>query len=155
VLFPLSFASLMVAAAVFDVRYLRIPNILSGALIVLFACTCIAGLFRPLTPHLISFAVAAIGGCILFFGNVWGGGDTKLLAAITLFLEPNELLSFFLTVAVIGGVLATVMLAVRFAPVRSLNPSSSPRKNVPYGVALAGGGLLWLMTHVGILGVDA
>lgn len=140
----LAFAGLLIAAAVSDVRGFRIPNSITGALALLFIVSSAAGLYRPLTPHLVAFIIAAVIGAALFFANLWGGGDTKLLAGIALFVEPRDLVPLLLITALAGGVLATGLLLRRTFAGADLQHTDK----IPYGVALAAGGLV-----VGLKGV--
>jgi prepilin peptidase CpaA len=137
----IGFIALMTAAALSDARSLRIPNIIPLALIALFVIACTAGLFRPLAPHLESFAIAALVGCFLFYRGIWGGGDAKLLAGLGLFLEPHDLFSLALVVAVAGGVVAALVLIEK-----AVKKQPAAHAAIPYGIALAAGGLNWCFT---------
>jgi prepilin peptidase CpaA len=133
----LAFAGLLIAAALSDIRGYRIPNSITGALVLVFIAACALGLYRPVTPHLIAFAMAFTFGAALFFGRLWGGGDAKLMAAIGLYLEPRQVLALLLITALAGGVLAAGAL-LRRAPAGS---TVAHADRIPYGVALAFGGL--------------
>lgn len=137
ILSGLAFASLLIAAAATDIRGYRIPNSITGALVVVFIVACAFGLHRPLTPHLVAFAMAFVFGAALFFARLWGGGDAKLLAAIGLYLEPRQVLALLLITALAGGVLAAGLLIRRAAAGAGLQHTTT----IPYGVALAFGGL--------------
>jgi prepilin peptidase CpaA len=137
ILSGLAFASLLIAAAVSDIRGYRIPNAIIGALVLVFIVSCAFGLHRPLAPHLIAFAMAFVFGAALFFGRLWGGGDAKLLAAIGLYLEPRQVLALLLITALAGGALAAGVLVRRAAAGSNLQHNDK----IPYGVALAFGGV--------------
>ncbi len=137
ILSGLAFASLLIAAAVTDIRGTRIPNSITGALVLVFIVSCAFGLHRPLAPHLIAFAMAFVFGAALFFGRLWGGGDAKLLAAIGLYLEPRQVLALLLVTALAGGVLAAGLLVRRATAGSNIQHDNT----IPYGVALAFGGL--------------
>jgi prepilin peptidase CpaA len=128
---------LLIAAAAADVRSLRIPNVIPLTLAALFVLTAAAGLQQPLLPHLTSFGIASVLSLALFIGNIWGGGDTKLTAAVALFLVPAELLRFALVTSVSGGLLAVALLVARH------RQTAAAKTHMPYGVALAAGGLDW------------
>ena len=72
---PSLFAGLLVAAAIWDIRHYRIPNVISGLLTGLFAIACALGMFAPITLHLLSFLIAGVLGAAFFFRGWWGGGD--------------------------------------------------------------------------------
>lgn len=139
VLATIAFASLLLTAAIYDIKYLRIPNVIAGGLVVVFFGAYVAGAYRPLAPHLVAFAVIAPLALLLFYTNVWGGGDTKLLAGISLYLEPQDLLPFLLVTSLVGGVIAAALLVKRGVQ----SKRESGRQDVPYGAALAAGGFNW------------
>ncbi len=87
------------------------------------------------------FAVGALG----FAGGVVGGGDVKLLAAASLFAGPAHMIDFLTVTALIGGALGLALLAG--APIGPVAPTADGtlrarlRGGLPYGPAIAGGGL--------------
>jgi prepilin peptidase CpaA len=81
-------------------------------------------------------AFALLAG--LFALKVMGGGDVKLLTALALWIPPYQFLQLLLIMSVAGGALTIVMVA--WHTIRR-------RKNrlmIPYGVAIAFGGL-WVL----------
>lgn len=136
--------ALLAAAAVHDIRSLRIPNAIPLAIVALFAASYAGGLYHPFLPHLVSFLATAILGATLFYSDLWGGGDTKLMAAFGLFLLPYEIPRFVVATAVSGGILAAGLLATN----RFRAPAARV-KEMPYGVALAAGGLFSLTIPLG------
>ena len=89
----------------------------------------------------LQFAVA-IGAfallSILFALRMMGGGDVKLLTALALWIEPNAFLQLLIIMAIAGGVLTIVMGAYHFLQ------NQKERLAIPYGVAIAFGGL-WVL----------
>jgi prepilin peptidase CpaA len=89
----------------------------------------------------------------LFMLGAMGGGDVKLGAAVFLWAGPAQAFPVLVIVAWTGGLVAVMgWLADRQAlqglgwpPIRCLRHALSARRGVPYGVALAAGGLfiLW------------
>jgi prepilin peptidase CpaA len=78
-----------------------------------------------------------------------GGGDAKLIAATCLWLGPEGCLAFMIYTALAGGALTLILLAARkfgavYAPVlpAPLGRHLEPAGDIPYGVAIAAGGLL-------------
>jgi prepilin peptidase CpaA len=135
----MAIGGLLIIAAAYDIRSFRIPNVIPLLLALLFAGTWAVGAQGALTPHALSFACAGVVSVALFLANVWGGGDTKLTAAMALFLTPTELGRFLLVAALVGGVVAATILIVR-----RRNAAPTTRNTpLPYGVALAAGGLDW------------
>jgi prepilin peptidase CpaA len=78
-------------------------------------------------------------GVGLFSAGAFGGGDVKLLAVTTLWAGPTMVLPFLIVTALAGGLLSlTVLMRAQLAG-RSLHVAAKP--NVPYGVAIAIGGI--------------
>ncbi len=86
---------------------------------------------------------------ILFALNVMGGGDAKLLTASAVWFGFNSSLTVFLiAVAFIGGILTIGILSLR-SHSQEIMASGLPvpdsllvAKKVPYGIAIAVGGLM-------------
>ncbi len=76
---------------------------------------------------------------ILFRFKMMGGGDVKLLTALALWIEPSAFLQLLIIMALAGGVLTIVMGAYHFLR------RQKERLAIPYGVAIAFGGL-WVLT---------
>lgn len=105
---------LVVVAAIFDIRYRRIPNWLVLAGIV-------AGFtWNAYSSHGSGLVRAAGGlglGFILYFPlyllRARGAGDVKLLAAAGAITGPGNCFWLFLLTAVLGGLIAVVLLMFR------------------------------------------
>jgi prepilin peptidase CpaA len=133
----------LLLAAISDFRSMRIPNAIPAALAALFVVSVAVGDQSPLVPHLESFAVTAAIGSALYIANVWGAGDTKLMAATALFMIPGDLGRFGLVTSLAGGVIATTALVKQ----RVTSGSTARLAEIPYGIALAAGGLDWCVMH--------
>jgi prepilin peptidase CpaA len=150
----------LVLAAGYDVATYTIPNWLSLAIAAVFpAMALIAGM--PLTSFALHIAIGVATltfGIVLFAMRLFGGGDAKLLAATALWMGPQTILSFLIGTAMVGGALATAVLLFRRMPLpaelaarRWAMRIHSKEKGVPYGVAIAGGGLaIYYATPVAI-----
>ena len=86
---------------------------------------------------------------VLFWMNMLGGGDAKLMAAGALWMGPDHIIEFLAYVTAFGGVLAVAMLAYRsFLPANAFPLPGWARRlhktgeGIPYGIAIAAGGLL-------------
>jgi prepilin peptidase CpaA len=143
----------MIAAAVYDAATLTIPNWISLVLVALFPIAAFsAGL--NWTEAGIHFAVgfaALLAGMGLFATGAIGGGDAKLFAAIALYAGAADFAPYILAVALAGGGLAGALFAVRWAAAFDVYGRMSWLKHIvktgagiPYGVAIAGGGLFVL-----------
>jgi prepilin peptidase CpaA len=70
-----------------------------------------------------------------FYVGMMGGGDVKLAAALALWFPPAGTIKFLVFMSVAGGVLTLGILAWHRAQRREGRPQ------IPYGVAIAVGGL--------------
>ncbi len=74
----------------------------------------------------------------LFAVGAMGGGDVKLLTALALWIPPTTFLQLLVVMAIAGGALTIVMGAWHVAR------RQRDRLKIPYGVAIAAGGL-WVI----------
>jgi prepilin peptidase CpaA len=146
----LAFPLLLLLAATFDVTTMTIPNRLNTMIALLFLPAAVTAGFGvwDLAFHLLT-AGAVIALCFGMFAlNLIGGGDAKLAAAISVWLDPWLVLQWVLWSAVYGGALTIIILLFRMLPLRTF-VARSPwlaqlhnwKSGVPYGVALAAAGL--------------
>ena len=134
-------AALLVVAAVLDLRSRTIPNSLNLA-IALLAIPFWWATGLSLWPD----AAIQLGIGALVFGlfaiafalGGMGGGDVKLVAAIALWLPWEAVIVLLVLMSLAGGVLTLAMVA------RKKLARSEARLEIPYGVAIAFGGL-WLI----------
>ncbi len=105
--FPLAlFVGLLCLAALTDLQEYRIPNSITMAIAALYpAYALLPGAEADvLGAVLLAAAVLAIGTGLFALG-VLGGGDVKLIAAVTLWIGPAGFLEFLLIMAICGGVI--------------------------------------------------
>ncbi len=145
------FPACMAFAAAMDLTTMTVPNRIPLVLIIGFACLAP---FVGLSLTEIGFqTAAALIALIIGFGMFamgWiGGGDAKLFAATVLWLSPEALLTYVFVSALLGGVLTLLLLAYRSYPLPPFMMSHGwiyrlhqPQEGVPYGIALAAGGLI-------------
>jgi len=140
-------------AAIVDVRSRRIPNWLTGSLV-------LGGLlFNVWRGGIVgvglALAGAALGLAILlpFYAvRAIGAGDVKLLAGLGAVLGPQMLVSVAVYAALAGGVISAIMLARGgrlLSVVREMliehRPPTRGGRTAPYGVAIASGMYLSLV----------
>lgn len=151
---------MLLAVALFDITKFIIPNWLNAAFILLFP------IFLLVTPQDIEWwwSLAAMGcffvvGLLIFQLNIMGGGDVKLLIALSLWIgwEGQTLMIFGLLVSIAGGILAIFLLVTRFIAKKS-NTKNLPKvlqlkSPIPYGVAIAYafGTLIWKNQILGLV----
>ncbi|MGE0529710.1 MAG: prepilin peptidase [Hyphomonadaceae bacterium] len=144
-----AFAGLVVYAACSDIARLIIPNWVSIALAAIFpVAALIAG--APLMTiglHLLfGFGVLAVG-FVLFQLNIIGGGDAKLLAAVSIWTGMTAFMPFIFWTAIAGGLMALALLTARqLLPVGSypsfVDHLLKKQNGIPYGVAIMVGALM-------------
>lgn len=140
-------SGLMLWVIVSDAVRYTIPNLLNGAILVLYGAALL--LLPGLDPlmALVAAALMLAVGLGLFALGLMGGGDIKLLVVLTLWtgwgMATLQLL--FLT-AVFGGVLVLLLLALRVVvpplwlrlrPTHTLPRVLGRKQPVPYGIAIA------------------
>jgi prepilin peptidase CpaA len=150
-IFLMIFPVAMAFAAANDLFTMKIPNRISLALIVGFIV--VALLTRmPLETvgiHIAcAFAVLALTFTLFSF-NLLGGGDAKLMAAGALWMGSAHIIEFLAFVTIFGGVLCLMILSYRRVVPADLLPLPGWAQRlhttggpVPYGIAIAAGGLM-------------
>lgn len=157
------FLTMVGVAAYFDLRYRRIPNILTASGLGLALVLRGAEGLDPFVSGLIGAALAALVAVPLFALRAFGGGDGKLLIAVGGFLGGGMLPGALLLIALIGGVIGlvdafrrrvllpvlynTADLMKRMATLGRAGHrpelSAPGAVTIPYGVAIALGAALW------------
>ncbi|MEO8176921.1 MAG: prepilin peptidase [Sphingomicrobium sp.] len=131
-------AILLVVAAVVDVRTFTISNSLNLA-VALLAPLFWLSIPLPLWPNVAVQLAIAAGVFSLFaagfYVGMMGGGDVKLAAALALWFSPAETLRFLVLMSLAGGVVTVVAMVVH------KSRGNAGRPEIPYGVAIAFGGL--------------
>ncbi|HEX8193012.1 MAG TPA: prepilin peptidase [Allosphingosinicella sp.] len=134
-------AAALVAAAVGDLKSRTIPNWLNGAIALGAIVYWVASGLDPWPDMALRLGVA-LAVFALFAGafaiGMMGGGDVKLLGAVALWLPPGGVLFLLVAMSLAGGALTVAMWA------RHKLRRSSHTLEIPYGVAIAFGGL-WLI----------
>ena len=168
----IALTALVIVAAVYDIRFRRIPN----WLVVAGFCLGLAlnifffrvdGLILALFGAALAFAIY-----LPFFAlRAMGAGDVKLMIAIGAFVGARNWLILFLITAILGGILAVCLLLVRGGLIRALknvlfilgelvrlrlpyrrDPAldiKHPRAvTLPHGVSIAVGTLVFLLLEI-------
>ena len=150
-------ATLLVFAALRDIATRTVPNWVSLAIL---AVGCVLQAVAGTLPTAGLSGVAVFAAAALMWRQGWlGGADVKLLAAGSVALAPVAVVSFILVVALAGGALALLYLALSLV-VRRPAPGGRTtvsrrllkaeawrihnRRSIPYAVAIAAGGLFTL-----------
>jgi Flp pilus assembly protein protease CpaA len=147
---------LLITIAYSDVRTRRIPNALAAAIAILGLSRMILADDPVAAGHTVvaSAAVFAVT-FLLFWRGVFGGGDAKLISTTVMLVGFRDVFDFFFLMSLCGGTLALAILTCdRFRLHRrhiyqgtteagSSGPPTPP--TVPYGVAIAGAGVVILI----------
>lgn len=147
------FVCTIAVAMAYDLVAFRIPNSVSLALVLLFGLGALAAA-DPVDwlGHAGAGALLLAVGTVAFARGWLGGGDVKLLVAISVWMGFALLPAYLLAVGLIGGVLALLLLLLRarlafteplwvrvgLAMPRVLRPGEA----VPYGIAIGTAALL-------------
>lgn len=147
------FPAAMILAASFDFFTMTIPNWLSAGLAAaFFAIAPLAGLpFHDIALHTSAGLAMLAVGFALFVPGWIGGGDAKFFAATALWLGWEHLLYYAIVFSLLGGALTIVLLMARRLPLPAFLCRQEwalrlhdARGGIPYGIALAIGGLIVL-----------
>lgn len=146
------YVALLLLAAFCDLTRLVIPNGVVGLLAALFV---VAAVLLPVGvdwgAHIGAGLAAGLLGTAAFARGKMGGGDVKFVAAVSLWAGLDHLLALLTATALAGGALALALLVVRAGVCRWAGAPGATRGlpavlraggPVPYGVAIAAGGLL-------------
>ncbi|HEY8618421.1 A24 family peptidase [Phenylobacterium sp.] len=135
------FGALLGGAAASDLKSYRIPNRLclalaAGALVLAFPASSDEWVSRGGAFLAVSIVVLS-----LYVMRAMGGGDVKLLAAVSLWIPLGELPVFVLALGLAGGVQALVTMAGR--RLATAGAAATMRRRMPYGVSIALAGWAW------------
>lgn len=149
-IFGILLAVLLLMAAWTDIKTRTISNELNAAIALLAI-----GFWWVAGENLWPDVAIRIGLALLIFAlftllfvlRMMGGGDVKMISALALWLPFNALLVMLTVMALAGGVITLVLL------IRHRWRPNAARPEVPYGVAIAIGGL-WVIAN-GLLTTSA
>jgi len=168
----IALAALVMVAAVYDIRFRRIPNwlVVSGFCLGL----ALNVYFHRLDGLILTLlgAVIALAVYLPFFAlRAMGAGDVKLMIAIGASVGAKNWLILFFITAILGGILAVCLLLIRGGLIRALKNvlfilgelvrlrlpyQSDPALDVahpravtlPHGVSIALGTLVFLLLEI-------
>jgi prepilin peptidase CpaA len=101
--------------------------------------------------------IVFIAAFLLFWRGFVGGGDAKLIPATALLVGYHDLFSFLVLMSICGALVSLAILVIhRYLPLW-LGPRLAllvpkARLAIPYGVAIAGGGIVTLLFQPSLLG---
>ncbi|RMD88735.1 MAG: pilus assembly protein CpaA [Alphaproteobacteria bacterium] len=121
-----------------DLRSRLIPNRIPLAVILLFIPAAWSGVVGEVWMHLAVFVAVLIVSVAFFAFGILGGGDAKLIPAVSLWAGSDRLVPFLVVMTLTGGLLALILLVRR--RLRE-EPSNAHAGSVPYAVAIAAGAI--------------
>jgi prepilin peptidase CpaA len=134
----LTLAATLVVAAVIDMRTFTISNRLNLTVALGAPLYWLSVAMTPWPGFAIQLAAGGTVFLLLagaFYAGMMGGGDVKLAAALALWFPPGGTIKFLMLMSIAGGVLTLGILVWHRAREREGRPQ------IPYGVAIAFGGL--------------
>jgi prepilin peptidase CpaA len=134
----LALAAILIVAAVIDIRTFTISNRLNATVAAGAPLYWLSIGMAPWPGMAIQLAAGGIVFALLagaFYAGLMGGGDVKLAAALSLWFAPIGTIRFLVLMSLAGGILTLGILAWHRAKRREGRPE------IPYGVAIAIGGL--------------
>lgn len=117
--------TLVLAAAIYDVRYRRIPNWLTGTgVLVGLAMNAFLGDWRTPSPAnsqvwpglrfaLVGMGIAFAVNFVLYALHARGAGDVKLMAAIGAMVGSVDWFGVFVMSAIVGGLISLILVIVK------------------------------------------
>lgn len=149
---------LFVVAAYDDIKTLRIPNALVIAVAIL-------GVLRLIVIGDLSVALYTMGASVilfiatflLFWRGLVGGGDAKMITAAALLVGYHDLFHFLVLMSICGALVSLAVLVIhKYLPLwlgpRLAMLVPTARLAVPYGVAIAVGGIVTLLFQPSLIG---
>ena len=136
-------AALLVWAAVTDIRWRIIPNPLNLAVALLapvFWWSAGVELWPDVAMRIAAALVVFGLFAGLFYMGGMGGGDVKLAGALALWFGVMTTVKFLVLTSLAGGVVSLITL------IAHRRSKAEGKPEVPYGVAIAFGGL-WLLAQ--------
>jgi prepilin peptidase CpaA len=161
--------TLLILAAITDLRERRIPNWLNAGVAGLYPVYLLLSPVPVAWPAALAVSVlVGLVGLALFARELVGGGDIKLIAALSLWAGVDQFVLFALVTTLTGGIVGLVSLwywrwgpliqahlagfglagagrggapvaaAAESAPA---NPTAPAPVTLPYGIAIAAGGV--------------
>ncbi|MCE3230711.1 MAG: hypothetical protein K0R76_665 [Alphaproteobacteria bacterium] len=172
---PLVVGMVFLLAALLDFLYYRLPNKLFYVIFYLFPIYIILSFKFYLVSNYLVFVGSLLVGFGLFATALIGGGDAKLLAAVSLWVGWHNLVPFVLWMVILGGVISGAYLlfpqriyhltarlrhliqkqsilkkSIRFLVsdvdvIEEEVISLQNKRMIPYGICIAGAGLIILV----------
>ncbi|MEL6959727.1 MAG: prepilin peptidase [Pseudomonadota bacterium] len=140
-------APLLAATVLYDLRFMRLPNVLALCFVAVFLGSAIGAaewtdLLWPVSVALL----VLLGGMAANAAGFVGGGDVKVTAALLLSVPTDQLLSFafLLCCTTFGGIVCLLLLRRAIGRPDSAWKALRPGERYPLGVSIGSAGLILL-----------
>lgn len=144
--------SLVLFAAFLDIRRFVIPNWISLSVLALGLIYVVVADAPHWTGHGLAALLVFAVGVVLFALRLLGGGDVKLMTAISLWSGFDFLMGFSVVTALAGGALSLFYLVRAIRGHKADGVGAVLKARIPYGVAIAAGGVYVFISITGHLG---
>jgi prepilin peptidase CpaA len=136
-------APLLCVVGYFDLRYMRIPNVLSIVALLLFGVCVVVAPPDDLQMRVAAGAAVFALGFLGFAFGLLGGGDVKILACLVLFIPFAGLPDFARHFAWALSIGIAALLLLRQVPAlrRSSWRGFAERRGYPMGISIAAAGI--------------
>lgn len=124
-----------------DLRFRKISNRQN---LLVFMGVLLCSFFYDFDLHFKYAFIFLIVGITLFYLNIIGGGDVKLIFSLMLILKEDQIFIFFMFVTLIGALLAIYSLVMA----NFKNDKSYIENGVAYGVAIILGFVLVIIQNL-------
>ena len=139
---------LMLYAAVFDWKYLKIKNIF--VILILVLGLAHAGLGSSpgaaIAMSGVIFIATLVVGFIFFMIGGWGAGDAKLFAASSAFLDPYSVILYF-----VGSLIISLIISFAYLLKKGNHKKIQIKENLTERIPLAPGMFFSFLLSIGIL----
>lgn len=120
-----------------DIKHRKIAN--KTCLLLSIFCGAYAFIYSEI--QILIPIVILLAGIVLSVLRILGGGDTKLLAAYSLAIDPNLFLSVLIIIGISGGLLSLIYLLIY----KNLKNNQA---SLPYAIPIAIGGSIGILASM-------
>ncbi|MEZ9666848.1 prepilin peptidase [Vibrio breoganii] len=140
-MFECVFFFIVIIICIYDIKYRLIKNeILSFLLLISILITS-----NDFDKIVLSVLISLLIAFVLYIAHIWGGGDSKLLIALSPLFLPQQIPDFIVATLLCGG-----MLSFFYWTKYHIVSKNIPDKGLPYGVAIVSGANLSLYFSQGL-----
>ena len=108
---PFIVSVMLLLAALLDFFYYRLPNKLFYVVFYLFPIYLILSFKYNLVSNYLIFLITLIVSVGLFSASIIGGGDAKLLSAVSLWMGWNHMVPFLVWMVILGCLISVLYLS--------------------------------------------